>query len=226
MGGSEATAPRFWLPAALLRGHYVAQTPPGSDFGTKLVPKADPRRPHCRQSRSNYRHASCFLLRCYVGTVAGFAAGRWICKLNQWTAVDPLSLKAKIVSQGAGGRGRRPVDPPPPCGASHRVHGVPRLSIELLFPENFLSKRSPGGVRPVPPVPGQAQSCDISRRLFSPKWPKMASKIAQNGQDGASFANMASKVVPSGPKRLPRSPHNGPRRPQDASRGAPGGQNC
>ena len=78
VGGSEATAPRFWLPAALLRGHYVAQTPPGSDFGTKLVPKADPRRPHCRQSRSNYRHASCFLLRCYVGTAAGFAAGRWI----------------------------------------------------------------------------------------------------------------------------------------------------
>ena len=49
-----------------------------ADFGTKLVPKADPNRPHSRQSRSNYRHPSGFLLRCYVGTVAGFAAGKWI----------------------------------------------------------------------------------------------------------------------------------------------------
>ena len=49
-----------------------------ADFGTKLVPKADPNRPHSRQSRSNYRHPSGFLLRCYVGTAAGFAAGRWI----------------------------------------------------------------------------------------------------------------------------------------------------
>ena len=57
-------------PAA--RDHMLA------DFGTKLVPKADPNRPHSRQSRSNYRHPSGFLLRCYVGTVAGFAAGRWI----------------------------------------------------------------------------------------------------------------------------------------------------
>ena len=30
-----------------------------------------------------YRHASCFLWRCYVGTVAGFAAGRWI-KFEVW----------------------------------------------------------------------------------------------------------------------------------------------
>ena len=73
-GISEPT----WLrePSRKLPG--PSQTPPGSDFGTNLVPKADPRRPHCRQSRSNYCHASCFLLRCDVGTAAGFAAGRWI----------------------------------------------------------------------------------------------------------------------------------------------------
>ena len=81
-GISEPT----WLrePSRKLPG--PSQTPPGSDFGTNLVPKADPRRPHCRQSRSNYCHASCFLLRCDVGTAAGFAAGRWITQQAAKTA--------------------------------------------------------------------------------------------------------------------------------------------
>ena len=112
-------------------------------------------------------------------------------------------------------------NPPPPVALSHRVHGVPRLSVELRFPENFLSKRSPWGVRPVPPVPRPARANCISHRLFGPRWPKMASKTAQDGQNGPSCVNVASKVVPNCSRWPPKGLQDGPGDPQDASKGAP-----
>ena len=95
-GAPRGISAPTWLrePSRKLPG--PSQTPPGSDFGTHLVPKAGPRRPHCRQSRSNYRHASCFLLRCYVGTAAGFAAGRWIKKSNPFVSYcEPKESETK-----------------------------------------------------------------------------------------------------------------------------------
>ena len=91
-----------------------------------------------------------------------------------------------------------------PCGASHRVHGVPGLSVELVFLENLLSKRSPWGVRPLPPVPRPAAY--------------LVGFSAQDGQDGVSCANIASKVVPSCLRWPPRGLYDAPRCLQDGQR--------
>ena len=119
---------------------------------------------------------------------------------------------------GAAGAIQRPKRPKSaaPCGFSPGWSGVPNLEFYL-----FLSKRVPGGVRPLPPVPRPAKSCEGLRHIPSLFQPKMAPRWLYNGQDGASCGLITSKMAPHGPtwllRRLqdgPRCRHDGPRRLQ------------
>ena len=101
-----------------------------------------------------------------------------------------------------------------PCGFSPGWSGVPDLEFSL-----FLSKRVPGGVRPLP----GPQSWCISHRFSRPRWrqdgfqdgprrPRWRIMLPCGLQYGRRWPIMAIKMPPRWPKQPPRRPRRHSRR--------------
>ena len=96
----------------------------------------------------------------------------------------------------------------------------------------FLSKRVPGGLRPLPGSQGKSSPGAYPVGFSAQDGAKKASRTAQDGQDGVSCCHMVSNMAVDGPLWLPRCLQDGPNSLQDgpgdlqgASRRAPRGQN-
>ena len=143
---------------------------------------------------------------------------------------DEARLLGRLLAPPEPSRGRNGRNPPPPVASAQ---GGPACQIPNLF--SFFQKESQEafGLSPGPGASPILDRLGASPIGFSAQdGAKMASRTAQNGQDGASCHNMVSNMAVDGPLWLPRclqdSPNSlqdGPGDLQGASRRAPRSQN-